>query len=182
MLDKTEIPETQLLPTHINRNGKLFKEGLEYVKRGGFIDLTTSCDLENLGEGELRAGEGLKKYLDEKLPIDHITFTSDGNGSMEKFDKDGKLEGYEICSVSTLYREIKYAITEQNVPIEDAIKVVTSNVAAIMKLANKGAIESGKDADLLIVDKKSLDIEMVFANGKKMMENGEVIVKGFFEK
>jgi beta-aspartyl-dipeptidase (metallo-type) len=68
------------------------------------------------------------------------------------------------------------------VPIEDAIKVVTSNVAAIMKLANKGAIESGKDADLLIVDKKSLDIEMVFANGKKMMENGEVIVKGFFEK
>ena len=140
LLDKTEIPETQLLPTHINRNGKLFKEGLEYVKRGGFIDLTTSCDLENLGEGELRAGEGLKKYLDEKLPIDHITFTSDGNGSMEKFDKDGKLEGYEICSVSTLYREIKYAITEQNVPIEDAIKVVTSNVAAIMKLANKCAI------------------------------------------
>lgn len=60
LLDKTEIPETQLLPTHINRNGKLFKEGLEYVKRGGFIDLTTSCDLENLGEGELRAGEGLK--------------------------------------------------------------------------------------------------------------------------
>ncbi|AQS02853.1 beta-aspartyl-peptidase [Clostridium beijerinckii] len=182
LLDKTEIPETQLLPTHINRNGKLFKEGLEYVKRGGFIDLTTSCDLENLGEGELRAGEGLKKYLDEKLPIDHITFTSDGNGSMEKFDKDGKLEGYEICSVSTLYREIKYAITEQNVPIEDAIKVVTSNVAAIMKLANKGAIESAKDADLVIVDEKSLDIEMVFANGKKMMENGEVIVKGFFEK
>ncbi|EKQ52181.1 MULTISPECIES: beta-aspartyl-peptidase [unclassified Clostridium] len=181
LIDKTEIPETQLLPTHINRNGKLFKTGLEYVKKGGFIDLTTSCDLENLAEGELRAAEGLKKYIDEKLPIEHITFTSDGNGSMEKFDKDGKLSGYKICSVSTLYREVKFAITELNVPIEDAIKVVTSNVAEIMKFKNKGTIECGKDADLVIVDDKSFDIDTVFANGKKMMENGEVLVKGVFE-
>jgi beta-aspartyl-dipeptidase (metallo-type) len=182
LLDKTEIPATQLLPTHINRNGKLFEMGLEYVKKGGFIDLTTSCDLENLGEGELRAGEGLKKYIDNKLPIEHVTFSSDGNGSMEKFDKEGRLAGYNICSVSTLYREIKYAITEQNVPIEEAIKVITSNVAEIMKFKNKGTIECGKDADLVLVDERSLEIDTIFANGKKMMENGEVIVKGFFEK
>lgn len=182
LIDKTEIPAAQLLPTHINRNGQLFKSGLEYVKKGGFIDLTTSCDLENLAEGELRAGEGLKKYLDEKLPIEHITFSSDGNGSMEMFDKEGKLAGYKICSVSTLYREIKYAITEKNVPIEDAIKVITSNVAEIMKFKNKGTIEYGKDADLVMVDKASLEINTVFANGKKMMENGKVIVKGFFEE
>ena len=50
LIDKTEIPATQLLPTHINRNGKLFEQGLEYVKKGGFIDLTTSCDLNNLNE------------------------------------------------------------------------------------------------------------------------------------
>ncbi|WP_315073222.1 beta-aspartyl-peptidase [uncultured Clostridium sp.] len=181
LIDKTEIPATQLLPTHINRNGKLFKDGLKYVKKGGFIDLTTSCDLDNLGEGELRAGEGLKKYIEEKLPIEHITFSSDGNGSMEKFDKDGKLAGYKICSVSTLYREVKFAIKEEQIPIEDALKVVTSNVANILKLENKGTIECGKDADLVMVDENSLDIDMVIAKGRKMMEKGEVIVKGFFE-
>lgn len=181
VINKTEIPETQLLPTHINRNGKLFETGMEYVKKGGFIDLTTSCDLENLGEGELRAGEALKKYIDEELPIEHITFSSDGNGSMEKFDKDGKIVGYEICSVSTLYREVKFAITEQNVPIDEAIKVITSNIADILKFKDKGTIESGKDADLVMVDEKSLDIDTVFARGKKMMENGKVIVKGVFE-
>ncbi len=181
LIDKTEIPATQLLPTHINRNGKLFKDGLKYVKKGGFIDLTTSCDLDNLGEGELRAGEGLKKYIEEKLPIEHITFSSDGNGSMEKFDKDGKLAGYKICSVSTLYREVKFAIKEEKIPIEDALKVVTSNVANILKLENKGTIECGKDADLVMVDENSLDIDMVIAKGRKMMEKGEVIVKGFFE-
>ncbi len=181
LIDKTEIPATQLLPTHINRNGKLFKDGLKYVKKGGFIDLTTSCDLDNLGEGELRAGEGLKKYIEEKLPIEHITFSSDGNGSMEKFDKDGKLAGYKICSVLTLYREVKFAIKEEKIPIEDALKVVTSNVANILKLENKGTIECGKDADLVMVDENSLDIDMVIAKGRKMMEKGEVIVKGFFE-
>jgi beta-aspartyl-dipeptidase (metallo-type) len=181
LIDKTEIPATQLLPTHINRNGKLFRDGLEYVKKGGFIDLTTSCDLDNLGEGELRAGEGLKKYIDQGLSIEHITFSSDGNGSMEEFNKDGKLMGYKICSVSTLYREVKFAIEKEKLPIEEALKVITSNVASILKLKNKGTIERGKDADLVLVDEKSLDIDMVIANGKKMMENGEVIVKGFFE-
>lgn len=182
VIDKTEIPATQLLPTHINRNGKLFEDGLEYVKRGGFIDLTTSCDLDNLGEGEIRAGEGLKQYIDKKLPIEHITFSSDGNGSMPEFDDEGNLIDYKICSVETLYREVKFAITEEKVPIEEAIKVVTSNVAKILKLEKKGTIKCGNDADLVMVDENSLDIDMVFAKGRKMMDNGEVIVKGTYEK
>lgn len=182
LIDKTEIPATQLLPTHINRNGKLFNMGLDYVKKGGFIDLTTSSDLENLGEGELRAGEGLRKFIDEKLPIEHITFSSDGNGSMPEFDKEGNLTDYKICSVSTLFREVKFAINEQDVPIEEAIKVITSNVAELLNFKEKGTIDCGKDADLVIVDENSLEIDMVFAKGKKMMENGKVIVKGFFEE
>ncbi|EHI97175.1 isoaspartyl dipeptidase [Clostridium sp. DL-VIII] len=181
LVDKTEIPATQLLPTHINRNGKLFEQGIKYVKKGGFIDLTTSCDLNNLSEGELRAGEGLKKYIDKNLPIEHITFSSDGNGSMPEFDDKGKLIGYKVCSVSTLYREVKFAIEEEKVPIEDAIRVVTSNIAKVLKFENKGTIEYGKDADFVMVDENSLDIDTVIAKGRKMMEDGEVIVKGFFE-
>jgi beta-aspartyl-dipeptidase (metallo-type) len=181
LIDKTEIPATQLLPTHINRNGKLFDQGLEYVKKGGFIDLTTSCDLKNLSEGELRAGEGLKKYIDKNLPIEHITFSSDGNGSMPGFDDKGKLIGYKVCSVSTLYREVKFAIEQEKIPIEDGIKVITSNIANVLKFENKGTIACGKDADFVMVDEKSLDIDTVIAKGKKMMEKGKVIVKGFFE-
>lgn len=182
LIDKTEIPSTQLLPTHINRNGDLFDIGLEYVRKGGLIDLTTSCDLEHLEKGELRAGDGLKKFIDKNLPIENITFSSDGNGSMPKFDEEGHLNGLGICSVSTLYREVKFAIKDRGVPIEDAIKVITSNVSDILKLKQKGRIECGKDADLVIVDKKSLDIEVVFAKGRKMVEGGKAIVKGTFEE
>ncbi|MDO5516304.1 MAG: beta-aspartyl-peptidase [Clostridium sp.] len=181
LIEKTEITYTQLLPTHINRNSKLFKNGLEYVEDGGYIDLTTSCDLEHMANGELRAGDGLKEFIDKNLPIEHMTFSSDGNGSMPVFDESGNLSGMGICSVSTLYREVKHAIKENKVPIDVAIKVITSNVAEILKLKNKGTIEQGKDADLVIVDKESLDIDMVFAKGQKMVENKEAIVKGTFE-
>lgn len=181
LIDKTEIPATQLLPTHINRNSELFRKGLDYVQKGGYIDLTTSCDLEHMENGELRAGDGLKEFIDKNLPIEHITFSSDGNGSMPRFDENGHLAGLGICSVSTLYREVKHAIKENKIPIDTAIKVITSNVAKILKLKSKGTIEEGKDADLVIVDKESLDIEMVFAKGQKMVENKEALVKGTFE-
>lgn len=181
LLDKTEIPAEQLLPTHINRNGELFNCGLEYVQKGGYIDLTTSSDLDHMENGELRAGDGLKVFIDKKLPIEHITFSSDGNGSMPRFDENGHLAGLGICSVSTLYREVKYAIEKNNVPIDKAIRVITSNVAEILKLKDKGTIEVGKDADLVMVCKDSLDIDMVFAKGKKMVENKEAIIKGTFE-
>lgn len=180
LMDKTEIPATQLLPTHINRNSDLFRRGLDYVQKGGYIDLTTSCDLEHMQNGELRAGDGLKAFLDKKLPIEHITFSSDGNGSMPVFE-NGHLSGMGICSVSTLYREVKHAIKENKVPIDVAIKVITSNVAKMLKLTSKGSIENGKDADLVIVDKESLDIDMVFAKGQKVVENKEALVKGTFE-
>lgn len=181
LIEKTEIPPTQLLPTHINRNGDLFNSGLDYVQKGGFIDLTTSCDLEHLDDGEVRAGQGLKMALDKGLPIENITFSSDGNGSMPRFDSDGNLLGLGICSVSTLYREVKSAIKDYNVPIEEAIKVITSNVAQILNLKNKGTINKGKDADLAIVDENTLEIDIVFARGRKMVEKGNAIIKGTFE-
>ncbi len=181
LIDETEIPPTQVLPTHINRSDKLFYEGEAYAKRGGFIDLTTSSDPNFLEPGEIRAGEGLATLLKNGVDIEHITFSSDANGSMPKFDEKGHLVGLGICSVASLYREVKESIKEHNVPIEDAIKVITSNVANILKLDNKGRIIEGRDADFVIVDQESLDIDMVIAKGKIVVENGEAVVKGTFE-
>ena len=100
---------------------------------------------------------------------------------MPKFDEQGHLVGLGICSVSSLYREVKESIKEHKVPIEEAIKVITSNVANILKLDNKGRITGGRDADFVIVDEESLDIDMVIAKGKIVVEKGEAVVKGTFE-
>ncbi|MGL5086881.1 MAG: beta-aspartyl-peptidase [Clostridium sp.] len=180
-IEETEIPPTQLLPTHINRSKKLFNVGIDYAKKGGFIDLTTSSDPKFLQAEELRASEGLKNLLDIGVEINHITFSSDGNGSMPVFDDKGHLVGLGICSVKSLYGEVKESIKAHNIKIEDALMVITSNVANVLKLKNKGSIEVGKDADFVIVKEDTLEIDKVIAMGKLVVDNGEAIVKGTFE-
>ena len=117
MIEETEIPTTQLLPTHLNRSKQLLNEGLRYAKKNGYIDLTTSSDPKHLEPEEMRASEALAYLLSKGVNIENITFSSDGNGSMPVFDK-GKLLGLGICNVSSLYGEVKEAVKQYNFPME----------------------------------------------------------------
>lgn len=180
-IEETELPTTQMLPTHINRNTELFNSGIDYINKGGYIDLTTSSNPNFLEEGELTASQGLKRIYELGLPINHVTFSSDGNGSMPKFDEKRKLIGLGICSVKSLYAEVRKAILELNIPIDIAIKVITSNVAEILKLKSKGKIKEGYCADFVLVGKEELDIIDVYGKGKALVKNGEAVVKGTFE-
>lgn len=181
LADETELPITQILPTHINRNGDLFKSGEEYINKGGYIDFTTSTPVDQLAPGELRASEALSILIRNNSNVKNVTFSSDGNGSMPIFDDKGKLIKIGICSVSSLYEEVKECIKTYKIPIEDALKVITSNVSKVLKLYNKGSIECGKDADLVLVNEDTLEIDTVIAMGKIMVKNGEAIIKGTFE-
>ena len=181
LIKNTEIPPTQLLPTHVNRTENLFNMGVEYIKEGGYVDFTTSSDEEFLEEGELTASEALKKIVDMNLPISHVTFSSDGNGSMPNFNEKRELIGLKICNVNSLYKEVKKAILNKKIPIEIALSTITSNVAKILKLEDKGEIKAGKTADFVIVNKESFDIEDVYAKGVQVVKNKIPIKKGMFE-
>ena len=181
LADETELPITQILPTHINRNGDLFKSGEEYINKGGYIDFTTSTPVDQLAPGELRASEALNILIKNNSNVKNVTFSSDGNGSMPIFDEKGKLIKIGICSVSSLYEEVRECIKTYKIPIEEALKVITSNVSKVLKLENKGSVECRKDADLVLVDEDTLEIDTVIAMGELMVKNGEAIVKGTFE-
>lgn len=181
IIEDTEIPITQFVPTHINRSIGLFNEAINFGKKGGYLDLTTSSDPDFLEKDEIKASRGLKLLLDEGISIHQITFSSDGEGSLPIFDEKRQLIGLGIGSVKSLYREVKDAIVKDKVPIEDAIKTITSNVAKVLKLNNKGSIIKSKDADLVMVDSK-LNITNVFYNGKEVFNHGTLLSKGTFEK
>ena len=181
LINNTEIPPTQLLPTHMNRSEELLEAGVKYIKKGGFIDLTTSSDEDCLEDGELTASEGLKKLYNQHIPIEHITFSSDGNGSMPNFNEKRELIGLKICSVKTLYNEVKKSFLEYGIPIEQAIKVITSNVANLLKLDGKGEIKKGNIADFVLVNKDTYEIEDVYAKGILLVKNGIAVKKGAFE-
>ena len=180
VVETTDIPIKTFHPTHINRTEELFKAGIEYAKKGGNIDFTTSTIPQFLEEGEVKCSTGLKRALEAGVPIERITFTSDGQASLPAFNASGEFEGLQIGSVASLYKEVRDAIVEDGVPISDAVKVITKNPASLLKLSYKGEIAVEKDADLVIVD-SDFQIDTVFARGQKMVEGQECLVKGTFE-
>ncbi|WP_270181048.1 beta-aspartyl-peptidase [Alkalihalobacillus sp. CinArs1] len=180
VVETTDIPIKTFHPTHINRTEELFRSGLDYAKKGGYIDFTTSTIPQFLEEGEVKCSTGLKRALEAGVPVEQITFTSDGQASLPAFDANGEFEGLQIGTVASLYKEVRDAIVEDGVPISDAIKVITKNPASLLRLKDKGEIAVEKDADLVLVN-KGFEVDTVFAKGQLMVENKEVLVKGTFE-
>lgn len=179
VLENSAIPMKQFLPTHINRNPYLFQEGIEYIKKGGFVDFTTSTIPAFLEDGEVECCLGLKEIYDRLGSCNNVTFSSDGQGSLPSFNEKGELTGLTIGTCKSLYEAVKDCIVKTNIPFEEAIKVITCNPADILKL-NKGYIKEGKDADFVLLD-FNLDIDTVIARGKVFVENKNLIIKGTFE-
>jgi beta-aspartyl-dipeptidase (metallo-type) len=182
IVEKTEIPITQFVPTHINRASHLFEHGLKFIEMGGTIDLTSDIKPDSHSKTALTPKEAIKRILENKLPIEQVTMSSDSNGSIPVFDENKKLVKVMVGSAETLYKDLREAIIEGVVPLEIGIKVITENVAKILNLyPKKGSISEKSDADIVILD-KNLNIHSVIAKGKFMIKEGKIIKKGFFEK
>ena len=49
-IGNSDVPVQKFLPTHMGRTQELFEQGLEFVKRGGTIDMTAGLTREELEE------------------------------------------------------------------------------------------------------------------------------------
>jgi beta-aspartyl-dipeptidase (metallo-type) len=174
----TELPYSQFLPTHVNRNEKLFAQAMDYALRGGSIDLTAGPQGEtNL----LRAARGLKRCLEHGVPPDRITFTSDGQGSLPVFNDRKEFVRLDVGQVSSLFQEVREAALKEDVDLETALRVVTRNPAEIYGLKTKGRIRASFDADLILVDKETFTLDTVIAKGRTLMLDKRLKVAGTFE-
>lgn len=182
IIENTEIPIEQFAPTHLNRNGTLFKQAIEFGKSGGYIDLTTGIPTEDKINGSIKASRAINILVKNGVSLERVTLSTDGNGSMPKFDNKKEIVGMLVASVSSLYKEFLDIIKEEKISIEDAIKITSTNIAKHLKLEQKGEIKLGKDADLIVLDRETLQIIHVMAKGRIMMENGKIMKFGTFEK
>ena len=182
VLTETQIPASNMLPTHINRSRRLMEDGIDYAKNmGGYIDLTTSSDPDFLDPEEVKASTGLKMALDAGVPADHVTFSSDGQGSLPVFDKKGNFLHLGVGKVSSIYREMRDAVQKDGVSLTDALQAVTENPAFLLKLPDKGRIAENADADLVLADSETLEIDSVMARGQLMVSGRRVLKRGTFE-
>ncbi len=163
----SQLGYKQFVPTHCNRNDYIFEDAKEYGKKG-YIDITTSS-YPYYADEEIKPSKALKQLLESGVPLGHITFTSDACGSLPGFDPvSGELIKIEMGLPSSILREIKEAVLIDEIPLEQALQVATSNPANILKLLGKGYIREGYDADLLLLDQE-FNIVRLMANGKMMM-------------
>ena len=180
----TEIPASQFLPTHVNRNAALFDECLEFAKDGGTIDFTGNEDI-NYWEticDEVRVCKGIRRLMDMGISSDRFTISSDGQGSMPVFNAKGEYQGIGIGKASCLLKEVRECVQKENIPLETAVKGITSNPAAILKLNGKGHIKPGFDADICLLTEEGLKLDTVIARGRIMVEKGKQTVFGTFER
>lgn len=168
------MPIKHIRPTHVARHPEVFRRACEFAKKGGFIDITTGG-----GNYMGSAADAVRAALADGVPFDRITLSSDGHGSMPRFNEAGEMVGLGIgsimCDIETI-RELK-----DELGVEKALTPMTKTVAGALGLETKGGIAAGKDADLLFLT-KDFEPEWVFMMGKVAMRKGEVVMKGAFEE
>ncbi|MDD2305904.1 MAG: beta-aspartyl-peptidase [Prolixibacteraceae bacterium] len=176
---QSELNFKQFLPTHCNRNHYIFEEAKEYGKKG-YVDITASS-YPFFPQYEIKPSKAIKELVSAGVPIEHITMSSDGCGSLPSFNENGDIERLEMGYPMSVYTELSDLVNEEGMSLEVAVKVLTSNIADILKLWQKGRIQIAKDADLVILNADFV-IHHVVAMGKLMVKDGISLKKGNYEK
>ncbi len=178
----TELRLKQFYPTHMNRNRRVFEAGIEFAKKGGVIDFTTSTTDFDLQHGEVAAAAALAEALYLGIAPLQLTLSSDGNASLPLYNDDGELQGLQVGQVRSLFQSMRDAVQRHHVPLAQALTSVTAAPAAVLGLQQKGRLAPGLDADLVLLRRDDLQIDSVIAKGRMLVQGGEALVRGTFER
>jgi beta-aspartyl-dipeptidase (metallo-type) len=158
LLNQFDIKPEWLFPTHVQRTSELMDEALAFAIDGMPI---------NIDVVEEDAGKWTKYYLERGGPPEKFTISSDADST----------------TPDVFYGQFCGLVVKHGIPLETALSFVTSNTAEILKLKQKGKLEEGCDADVLVLTEGSLDIRDVFSKGKRLVEDGSCKTRAkFLEK
>jgi beta-aspartyl-dipeptidase (metallo-type) len=174
LVEKYKFPIRHISPTHVARTPALFDAAIRFAKLGGMIDISTG------GTKFTDPYKNVLAALQAGVPIDNMTFSSDGNAGIGKMDSKGKLVEFMKAPCDLNLKEVVKLIKLGGVPIEDGFKLITSGPAKNLSLKNKGIIEEGRDADFCFFD-NNLNLIDVMAMGNWMMKDSAIIKRGSFE-
>jgi beta-aspartyl-dipeptidase (metallo-type) len=113
---------------------------------------------------EQKLAKDVRTYLDGGGPADRLTVSSDADSSTPDILFD------QLCGL----------VVKEKLPLELVLSFCTSNPAKVLKLESKGRLDEGKDADVLVLKKGSLEIVEVIARGKRMVREGSLAAREKF--
>lgn len=149
-VDEFDVEPAWFYPTHVERNEALMLEAVELTKRGMPIDVDVF----------------------ERDLVQWVRFfrRHDGDPALLTASSDAA-----ISSPGTLLEQLRACVTEDVLPIEEALALATRNTARILKLHDRGMLEHGRRADLLLLDRSSLELRHVIAAGRIVVRNGKAV-------
>jgi beta-aspartyl-dipeptidase (metallo-type) len=147
LLECYDIKPDWLFPTHVQRTTALMDEAIAFAIDGMPI---------NIDIVEEDAAKWTKYYLERGGPPENFTISSDADSS----------------TPDVFYGQICELVVKHKMPLEVVLPFVTSNTARILKFEQKGKLDEGCDADVLVLTRDALDIREVISNGKRLVIDG----------
>ena len=153
-----------LSPTHCSRTRPLFDTCVDFAKKGGMMDISTG------GTRFADAHVAVGLALEAGAPLSNLTFSSDGHGGVRRENPVTCEVTYTPAPLTLNYKEMVALVHDGILPLEQALRLITSNPAKNLSLRQKGRIAVGCDADFVALN-EDLSIHRVYAKGKKVHEN-----------
>ena len=150
LIEDFQVKPEWLYPTHVQRNAKLLDEAIALAKEGAMLDFDTAAqDL----------AKWFRYYVDHGGPLERLTISSDADS------------GHPMI----YFEQFRSLVLREGFALERVLPIVTLNPARAVKLdKRKGTIEAGKDADVAVLDRDTLDVREVIARGNRMVRDGQV--------
>ncbi|HEU0051786.1 MAG TPA: amidohydrolase family protein, partial [Longimicrobium sp.] len=155
VLDGFNVEPGWFYPTHVERTEKLFDEAVALAKQGMPVDI-------DVVERDLP--KWVRRWRDAGAPPEKLTVSSDAS----------------ITSPRSLWEQLRACVRDCGVPLEEVLRLATRNTADILKLRHKGVLEKGRQGDLLVLEKGSLEIVHVLSNGEFMVRDGALVKEESF--
>ena len=166
------LPIHHLSPTHVGRTEALFEQAVDFAKAGGHIDITSG------GSRFMPQEDAIQMALNAGVTYKQITISSDGNGSVPRFNAQGKVDGLGSAPVDGNIKLLPKLI-DKGIPLEHIFSMFTSNVASSLGI-QAGRIAIGQRADLCLFN-DDMSLERVYAKGQLMLERNQFVAHGNFE-
>jgi len=145
-------------PTHCSRTQKLFSACIKFAKAGGMIDISTG------GTTFINPHKAVQIALEEGVPVANITFSSDGRGGVKRENPATGEITYTPAPLDLNLKEMVNMVRNDILPLEEALRLITTNPAKNMKIKRKGMLKPGYDADIVMLNDQ-LDIDQVISMG-----------------
>lgn len=152
LVDEHDVEPCWLYATHVSRSEALMHEAIELAGRGATVDIDTV-------EGDL--AQWVRFYLDHGGDPRQLTVSSDAS----------------INSPRAHAEQVRSCVVDHRMPLEQVLSLVTENVARVLKLPEKGTLERGKVADVLVLDPGTLEVRHVWSKGQCMVRDGAAVVR-----